>query len=171
MARVAGVRLRVSARVAWVAIGRVAANWSLLEVVSGLVLMGLVGSRDETLARAVVAGQLVENVWDTTEALLVAYGDTASERLDEFRGWRRSANACRRRRNEAIHSAWSLTESSENPAAWDMMSQKAKRGARTDLLEREIGGLPGHGNQVTLDLSPFEIATLRLERAGATSTS
>ncbi len=118
----------------YLAIGRVAANWSLLEVVSGLVLMGLVGSRDETLARAVVAGQRVENVWETTEALLVGYGEPAAERLDEFRGWRRSANVCRRRRNEAIHSAWALTDSGDNPAAWDMMSQRAKQGARGDLF-------------------------------------
>jgi hypothetical protein len=118
----------------YMAIGRVAANWSLLEVVSGLVLMGLIGRRDETLARAVVAGQRVENVWDTTEALLIGYGDTAAERLDEFRGWRRSANVCRRRRNEAIHSAWSLTDSGDKPAAWDMMSQRAKQGARGDLF-------------------------------------
>ncbi len=111
-----------------------AANWSLLEVVSGLVLMGLVGSRDETMARAMVAGQRVENVWDTIEALLVAYGDSVTEQLEEFRSWRRAANTCRRRRNEAIHSAWSLTESSGTPAAWDMMSQKAKQGARADLF-------------------------------------
>ena len=118
----------------YLAIGRVAANWSLLEVVSGLVLMGLVGSRDETVARAVVAGQRVENVWDTIDALLATYGDGVSEQLSEFRAWRRAANTCRRRRNEAIHSAWSLTSSSGKPAAWDMMSQKAKQGARADLF-------------------------------------
>ena len=54
--------------------------------------------------------------------------------LAEFRLWRRSANKCRRRRNEAIHSAWSLTTGSGDPAAWDVMSQKAKRGARADLF-------------------------------------
>lgn len=137
----------------YLAIGRVAANWSLLEVVSGLVLMGLVGSRDETLARAIVAGQRVENVWDTIEAVLVAYGDGTSDQLAEFRTWRRKANVCRRRRNEAIHSAWSLTDSSEKPSALDMMSQRAKRGTRADLfpggvddledLAREIATLEG----------------------------
>lgn len=155
----------------FLAIGRVAANWSLLEVVSGLVLMGLVGSRDETLARAVVAGQRVENVWDTTEALLVAYGDTASERLDEFRGWRRSANACRRRRNEAIHSAWSLTESGDKPAAWDMMSQRAKRGARGDLfpggideledLARDIAALEARLGEIHEGIVPPDPPPLR----------
>lgn len=155
----------------FLAIGRVAANWSLLEVVSGLVLMGLVGSRDETLARAVVAGQRVENVWDTTEALLVAYGDTASERLDEFRGWRRSANACRRRRNEAIHSAWSLTESGDKPAAWDMMSQRAKRGARGDLfpggvdeleeLARDIAALEARLSEIHEGIVPPNPPPLR----------
>ena len=57
------------------ALGRIAANWSLIEIASGLVLMGLVGSRDEALARAVVAGQRVENVWETIEALLSSYGE------------------------------------------------------------------------------------------------
>jgi hypothetical protein len=121
------------------AIGRIAANWSLLEIVSGLVLTRLVGSREETLAQAIVAGQRVESVWDTIEALLSTYGEGVDGQLAEFRRWRRTANGYRRRRNEAIHSAWSLTESSENPAAWDMMSQKAKRGARTDLFP---GGVP-----------------------------
>jgi hypothetical protein len=74
-----------------------------------------------------------------------------TQQLDEFHAWRRAANTCRRRRNEAIHSAWSLTESSDKPAAWDMMSQKAKQGARADLfpggvaelgeLARDIAGL------------------------------
>jgi hypothetical protein len=155
----------------FLAIGRVAANWSLLEVVSGLVLMGLVGNRDETLARAVVAGQRVENVWDTTEALLVAYGDTASERLDEFRGWRRSANVCRRRRNEAIHSAWSLTESGDKPAAWDMMSQRAKQGARGDLfpggvdeledLARDIAALEARLSEIHEGIVPPNPPPLR----------
>ena len=120
------------------AIGRVAANWSLIEIGSGFMLMGLVGSPDESLARAVVAGQRVENVWETTEALLAAYGEATAEELGFFRSWRRSANAYRRRRNEAIHSAWSLTSERGGPAAWDMMSQKAKRGAREDLFP---GGL------------------------------
>jgi hypothetical protein len=121
------------------ALGRIAANWSLIEIASGLVLMGLVGSRDETLARAVVAGQRVENVWETIESLLSAYGDDTAEELGIFRTWRRSANKYRRRRNEAIHSAWSLTSESGGPAAWDVMSQKAKRGARADLFP---GGVP-----------------------------
>lgn len=121
------------------AIGRVAANWSLIEIASGFMLMGLVGSPHEALARAVVAGQRVENVWETTEALLAAYGEATAEELALFRAWRRSANAYRRRRNEAIHSAWSLTSERGGPAAWDMMSQKAKRGAREDLFP---GGLP-----------------------------
>ncbi len=121
------------------AIGRVAANWSLIEIASGFMLMGLLGSPDESLARAVVAGQRVENVWETTEALLGAYGEATAEELALFRTWRRSANAYRRRRNEAIHSAWSLASERGGPAAWDMMSQKAKRGARADLFP---GGVP-----------------------------
>ncbi len=125
----------------YVAIGRVAANWSLVELVSGLVLMGLVGSREETLARAVVAGQRVENVWETIEALLVAYGERAAEQLDEFRRWRRNANALRRRRNEAIHSAWALTGTGGGAAAWDVMSQRAKRGARADLFPGGVADL------------------------------
>ena len=129
-----------------------AANWSLLEVVSGLVLMGLVGSRDETVARAVVAGQRVENVWDTIDALLVAYGDRVTEQLAEFRAWRRAANTCRRRRNEAIHSAWSLTDSSDKPAAWDMMSQKAKRGSRADLFPGGVVEL----EQLARDIAALE---------------
>jgi hypothetical protein len=123
----------------YVSIGRIAANWSLLEIVSGLVLTGLLGSDEETLAQAVVAGQRVESVWDTTEAVLATYGDPVADHLVDFRSWRRSANGYRRRRNEAIHSAWSLTESSGKAAAWDMMSQKAKRGARGDLFP---GGVP-----------------------------
>jgi len=120
-------------------LGRIAANWSLTEIASGLVLMGLVGTPDETLARAVVAGQRVENVWETIESLLSAYGDATAEELAAFRAWRRSANKYRRRRNEAIHSAWSLTSERGGPAAWDVMSQKAKRGARADLFP---GGVP-----------------------------
>ena len=120
------------------ALGRIAANWSLIEIASGLVLMSLVGSRDETLARAVVAGQRVENVWETIEALLARYGADSGAELAAFQAWRRSANKCRRKRNEAIHSAWSLTSESGAPSAWDVMSQRAKRGARADLFP---GGL------------------------------
>jgi hypothetical protein len=123
------------------AIGRIAANWSVLEVVSGLVLVGLVGSGEESLAQAVVAGQRVESVWDTIEALLSVHGERDADQLAEFRSWRRSANGYRRRRNEAIHSAWSLTESSGTAAAWDMMSQKAKRGARGDLFPGGVAEL------------------------------
>ena len=121
------------------ALGRIAANWSLIEIASGLVLMSLVGSRDETLARAVVAGQQVENVWETIEALLGSYGEEAGEELAAFTTWRRSTNKYRRKRNEAIHSAWSLTSDRGGPAAWDVMSQKSKRGARADLFP---GGVP-----------------------------
>ncbi len=123
------------------ALGRVAANWSLIEIASGLVLMGLVGSRDETLARAVVAGQRVENVWATIEALLSAHGPDTTEELAAFQVWRRSANGYRRRRNEAIHSAWSLTSANGGPAAWDVMSQRAKRGARADLFPGGVAEL------------------------------
>jgi hypothetical protein len=123
------------------ALGRIAANWSLIEIASGLMLMSLVGSRDETLARAVVAGQRVENVWETVSALLASYGDDAEEELAAFQAWRRTANKCRRRRNEAIHSAWSLTSEGGGPAAWDVMSQRAKRGARADLFPGGVNEL------------------------------
>ena len=66
------------------ALGRIAANWSLIEIASGLVLMSLVGSRDEALARAVVAGQRVENVWETIESLLSTYGSDTDDELAEF---------------------------------------------------------------------------------------
>ena len=103
--------------------------------------MGLVGSRDEALARAVVAGQRVENVWETIEALLSSYGEEAANELSDFRLWRRSANKFRRRRNEAVHSAWSLTSEKGGPSAWDVMSQKAKRGAREDLFPGGVSEL------------------------------
>jgi hypothetical protein len=134
------------------ALGRIAANWSLIEIASGLVLMSLVGSRDETLARAVVAGQRVENVWDSVEALLASYGDDAADERAAFQSWRRSANRCRRRRNEAIHSAWSLTSEHGGPAAWDVMSQKAKRGARADLFPGGVGEL----EELALDIAAVE---------------
>jgi hypothetical protein len=132
------------------ALGRLAANWSLIEIASGLVLMGLVGSRDESLARAVVAGQRVENVWATVEALLATYGTDTAEELVEFRSWRRSANHYRRRRNEAIHSAWSLTSANGGPAAWDVMSQKAKLGARADLFPGGVTELEQLAHDIAL---------------------
>ncbi len=125
------------------ALGRIAANWSLIEIASGLVLMSLVGSRDESLARAVVAGQRVENVWETIEALLASYGEDATGELAAFKTWRRSANKCRRKRNEAIHSAWSLTSEHGGPSAWDVMSQRAKRGTRADLFPGGVAELVG----------------------------
>lgn len=134
------------------ALGRVAANWSLVEIASGLVLMGLVGNRDETLARAVVAGQRVENVWATIEALLTTYGTETSEELATFQAWRRSANGYRRRRNEAIHSAWSLTSVGGELAAWDVMSQRAKRGARADLFPGGVDEL----EQLAADIASCE---------------
>jgi hypothetical protein len=134
------------------ALGRIAANWSLIEIASGLVLMSLVGSRDETLARAVVAGQRVENIWETVSALLSSYGEDATEELAAFQAWRRSANKCRRRRNEAIHSAWSLTSERGGPAAWDVMSQKAKRGARADLFPGGVSELV----ELALDIAACE---------------
>lgn len=140
------------------ALGRVAANWSLIEIASGLVLMGLVGSRDETLARAVVAGQRVENVWATVEALLSAYGSETAEELAAFRAWRRSANQYRRRRNEAIHSAWSLTSANGGPAAWDVMSQRAKMGAREDLFPGGVTEL----EQLAQDIAVCEDSLIHL---------
>jgi hypothetical protein len=116
------------------AIGKIAVHWSSVEITSGFVLMELVGRQDDALAQAVVAGQRVENVWDTIEALLSAYDDDASEVLVAFTGWRRNANLQRRRRNEVIHSAWSASESTERLAATDVMSRRAKRGARADLF-------------------------------------
>ncbi len=132
------------------ALGRVAANWSLVEIASGLVLMGLVGNRDEALARAVVAGQRVENVWATIEALLTTYGSDTAGELAGFQAWRRSANGYRRRRNEAIHSAWSLTSSGGELAAWDVMSQRAKRGARADLFPGGVGELDQLANDIAM---------------------
>ena len=123
------------------ALGRIAANWSLVEIASGLVLMSLVGSRDEAMARAVVAGQRVENVWETVESLLSTHGTETEQELAEFKTWRRRANRDRRRRNEAIHSAWSLTSEAGGPSAWDVMSQKAKRGARADLFPGGVAEL------------------------------
>ncbi len=140
------------------ALGRIAANWSLIEIASGLVLMSLVGSRDETLARAVVAGQRVENIWETVSALLASYGEDASEELAAFQAWRRSANKCRRRRNEAIHSAWSLTSERGGPAAWDVMSQKAKRGARADLFPGGVDELV----ELALDIAACEERLTRI---------
>ena len=122
----------------YLALGRIVANWSLIEIASGHVLMGLIGSRDETLARAIVAGQRVENVWETIEVVLAGPSGGTPEELAEFRAWRRSANRFRRRRNEAVHSAWSLTGGDGGPAAWDVMSQRAKRGAREDLFPEGV---------------------------------
>jgi len=116
------------------AIGRIAVTWSSVEITSGFVLMELVGRHDDALAQAVVAGQRVENVWDTIEALLAAYDDDAAEVLDRFKGWRQNANLQRRRRNEVIHSAWSASDSADRLAATDVMSRRAKRGARADLF-------------------------------------
>ncbi len=132
------------------ALGRIAANWSLIEIASGLVLMGLVGSRDETLARAVVAGQRVENVWATIEALLSASGDETADQLAAFQEWRRAANRYRRRRNEAIHSAWSLTTERGQAAAWDVMSQRAKRGTRSDLFPGGVSELDQLARDIAL---------------------
>lgn len=134
------------------ALGRIAANWSLIEIASGLVLMGLVGSRDETLARAVVAGQRVENVWATIEALLSAAGRDTGDQLAAFQTWRRAANRYRRRRNEAIHSAWSLTTDRGRAAAWDVMSQRAKRGTRSDLFPGGVAEL----DQLARDIAQCE---------------
>ncbi len=131
-------------------LGRIAANWSLIEISSGVLLMGLVGSRDETLARAVVAGQRVENVWETIEALLSSRGSATADALAAFRSWRRSANRFRRKRNEAIHSAWSLTSANGGPAAWDVMSQKAKRGARPDLFPGGVSELEELARQIAV---------------------
>jgi alpha-mannosidase len=40
-----------------------------------------------------------------------------------------------------------------------------RRAVRTDLLERDLADLPTRGDTVTVDLSPFEIVTLKLEPA------
>jgi hypothetical protein len=142
----------------YLAIGRIAANWSLLEIVSGLVLTGLFGNQQETVAQAVVAGQRVENVWETIEVLLSSDAETLADQLIEFRSWRRSANGYRRRRNEAIHSAWSMTGSGGTPAAWDMMSQRAKRGARPGLFPGGISEL----EELARDIAACEERLTRL---------
>ena len=145
----------------YLAIGRIAANWSLLEIVSGLVLASLLGSQREAVAQAVVAGQRVENVWETIEVLLSSDPEHLADQLVEFRSWRRSANGYRRRRNEAIHSAWSLAGSGGRPAAWDMMSQRAKRGARLGLFPGGVAEL----EQLARDIAACEGRLTRLHES------
>ncbi len=142
------------------AIGRIAVNWSSVEIASGLVLMELVGSHDETLAQAVVAGQRVENVWETIEALLAAHDDT-DDLLDTFVRWRQRANVQRRRRNEVIHSGWSLSESDDTLAATDMMSRRAKRGARSDLFPEGVPQL----EQLARNIAGLEDSLIELHAA------
>jgi hypothetical protein len=134
------------------AIGRIAVHWSSVEITSGFVLMELVGRHDDALAQAVVAGQRVENVWDTIEALLSAYHDDARQLLETFMQWRQHANLLRRRRNEVIHSAWSASESTDRMAATDVMSRRAKRGARADLFPEGVAQL----EQLAQDIAALE---------------
>jgi hypothetical protein len=141
------------------AIGHIAVNWSSVEIASGFVLMELVGSHDEALAQAVVAGQRVENVWETIEALLTTFGPEAVDALEEFRSWRRRANLQRRRRNEVIHSAWSLADSNGRLAAIDLMSRRAKRGARSDLFPEGVPQL----EQLARDIAVLEDRLLELQ--------
>src|SRR5580704_8415006 len=83
------------------AIGHVAANWSMVELVSGLVLIGLIGSQDGAVAQAIVAGQSTQSIWDTIETILETWGSDGEAELEIFRRWRRIADTFRVRRNEA----------------------------------------------------------------------
>lgn len=59
-----------------------------------------------------------------------------------------------------LYEAWGARGPVTLTAPWSL-----GRAARTDLLEREEGPVPCHGDQVQFDLLPFQILTLRLERA------
>ncbi|MHB1517297.1 MAG: hypothetical protein ACYCVN_06825 [Acidimicrobiales bacterium] len=150
----------------WEGVGHVAVNWSSLEIRSGFVLMELVGENDESLAQAVVAGQRVENVWDTTEALLVARMGDEDRLVRAFRAWRQRAKSLRRRRNEAIHSGWTFTDGHGGLAATDLMSTRAKRGAREDLFPGGVSQLEALAHDIG-DLED-ELEVLRSRLPGAT---
>ncbi|HYA68642.1 MAG TPA: glycoside hydrolase family 38 C-terminal domain-containing protein, partial [Acidimicrobiales bacterium] len=59
-----------------------------------------------------------------------------------------------------IYDAWGQRGRVAVRAPWEV-----RRATATDLLERELYEIGAAGPVVTLDLSPFEIATLKLERA------
>jgi alpha-mannosidase len=61
-----------------------------------------------------------------------------------------------------IYEAWGRRGTVTLQAPWTLT-----RAALTDLLERESAPVPTDGRSVTLDLGPFEIATVRLEPAAS----
>jgi alpha-mannosidase len=59
-----------------------------------------------------------------------------------------------------LYEAWGQRGAVTLRAPWDL-----RRATRTDLLERPVDEVATSGASVTFDMSPFEIATLKLERA------
>jgi alpha-mannosidase len=59
-----------------------------------------------------------------------------------------------------LYEAWGRRGPVTLHAPWEL-----RRAARTDLLERAVDELPTTGASVTLEVSPFQIVTLALERA------
>ena len=52
------------------ALGLVAYNWSMIELVSSLILIGLMGTEDGAVAQTVIAGLPLQVVWDDIEVIV-----------------------------------------------------------------------------------------------------
>jgi len=59
-----------------------------------------------------------------------------------------------------MYDAWGRRGPVTVRAPWSI-----RRACMTDLLERETGDVPSSGSQLTFDVGPFQIVTLKLERA------
>ena len=59
-----------------------------------------------------------------------------------------------------LYEAWGQRGPVTVHAPWDV-----RRATRTDLLERSVDEVATEGTAITLDMTPFQIATLKLERA------
>jgi alpha-mannosidase len=59
-----------------------------------------------------------------------------------------------------LYEAWGARGPATLSAPWPVA-----RASRTDLLEREEAPVPHHDEQIALELAPFQILTLKLERA------
>jgi len=123
------------------ALGLIVTGWTGLEFVSGTMLFAALGGTDESIVRVIVAGQRIQNLWDTTGEILRTFGKDAAPTLVIFKQWRGIADGYRVKRNEAIHSPWAIRESDNQPAAIDVFSRKASQGIRTDLFPGGVDDL------------------------------
>jgi hypothetical protein len=128
-------------------VGRVAMNWSHLEQATSITLW-IVAEVRVGQGRLLTSGIPLATQWDQITACLLNTSFSPDTR-EWFRGWRRSADVLRIRRDDAIHAIWWPTGSSDSPfGAIETVGQRARRTVGEDVVPGGVAAIRGLANEI-----------------------